>query len=201
MPATAPVHNELMRPVLNRSFTLYYEGVGYPAGCNGEGPTSPLDAYAHLWHAWLYGPTSADEITPERIIYSRYPSKTTHTTFRVEGQRVMAEKETVIIEGDAEAMLPLVQFACQMPCDGKQPTYIEGLSHVSYLPALLLRDLICIEPQRQALLRDYGITEGIIEHLKVCQRRPEPGSWLNIVAAVELWMEGESSLQDALMAI
>ena len=166
-----------------------------------------LDAFHALKHACHYGPSKIVSADTRRVVYQKFPSRSRHLSFTVEedGNRVRhrAETETYTIEGPASQIRPLVQYVGLAPCDGgpgqRGVRFETNIPHSyderTYLPALLLHSLLWISDEERAILREYGITEKVIQYLR--DQRGQ-GSYLNIITSVELWREGCDNLPNLL---
>lgn len=185
--------NILMQPVLRDSGKYLYQECWYPATPKTRN-SSILDAFQQLRHARIYGPSSLDSVTPTKIIYSKYPSKTCHLSFVIDGKRVKAERETYTIEGEAQHLRPLGEYLSLTRWQD-QPATSDTIADDSYLPALMLNSLDWMPDDELAVLERIGITANIMPLLK---KHRGVGSWLDIVAATELWHESDYSLAQTL---
>ena len=214
---TAVAHNKLMECNIDYALQLYYDG---KLVSQARKPISVVDAYCSLRHACIYGPTVIDYFDCGTITYSRFPTDAVKTKITVDGRRVTAEKEMRILAGTTKVIRPLLHLLQLFPCNNKEPIdpsclrgwndpsadhpfssdagSIHSYDKSSYLPALLLSELDFLTQREREILLSYDIDATLLEQIK---SKRGPGSWLNIVAAVELWMEGQSSLKEALESI
>lgn len=151
--------------------------------------TGIVDAFKELrWLKIHRGelPTIVSQ-TEIKIHENRTP--TSSVSFVKDGTRYVADREEITFLSLEKQMAPIYEYLT-----GK-------IVQPSYVPALLLHELRIgwIRDDELAMLAQYGVDAEVIKHLKT---RPTKGSYLHILAAADLWMEGaDPSFKSLLMSI